>query len=816
MPQNNHNRSSIDEQQEKILDDALNVVKLQSFHMKCCLDKGKLMEALKHASNMLSELRTSGLTPKSYYELFMTVIDQLHHLEMYLIDEFQRDHKIYELYELVQYAGSILPRLYLLISVGLVYMKTSPYCRREILKDLVEMCRGVQHPLRGLFLRNFLLMTCRHVLPDQPADNETLTMERTKSMSNDASDSQDQQPTQFVSSTLTNAASNSEGQMVDNATVMDSIDFVLLNFAEMNKLWVRMQHLGHTRDRERREKERLELRLLVGTNLVRLSQLESVTAEIYSRVVLPGILEQVVSCKDAIAQEYLMESLIQVFPDEFHLSTLNPFLNSCAQLAPEVKVKNIIIALIDRLAQSKDVALPDDLFETFSRQISNIICNRSTIIIEDIISMYSSVINFALKKIPDPLKREDAIDSVLGATLKAIQKMNVVTINMRSNLGKEMFRFLKMPFNLGNSTYLPSTTADNDRIQNKNDDFGRIKMSLKLTNYKDLVKETTDLELHKQIILTLINATLENFNEDNLSPKDRLTTNEIQTFLTELCGPLINGTNQVIVSNDLKNFSQHATQSQMNGSSVINDQDEDFIDEQLLLSRFIHFLLLPQCIDSGSKSTQSFSENVDNNGEENAKNGEASEEASVEKESSVQLLDTTYLTLSSIKKILATGGPSRIRFTYPSLVFEALQLSIRYKEIAEIDEKWAKKCKKIYQFVNQLIVTLLQDGNCPELCLRLFLEAALNAARSEVSGYDSISYDFISQALSVYEEEISDSKEQSLCLLLIIGTVKNIKFNSEEDFTPLRNQCCLNCGMLIAYIFKNSLLFNKITLMIES
>lgn len=37
-----------------------------------------------------------------------------------------------------------------------------------------------------------------------------------------------------------------------------------------------------------------------------------------NQVVLPGILEQVVSCKDAIAQEYLMECIIQVFK-AFHL-----------------------------------------------------------------------------------------------------------------------------------------------------------------------------------------------------------------------------------------------------------------------------------------------------------------------------------------------------------------------------------------------------------------------------------------------------------------------------------------------------------------
>ncbi len=59
-----------------------------------------------------------------------------------------------------------------------------------------------------------------------------------------------------------------EGKEDHPGCVQDSIDFILLNFAEMNKLWVRMQHQGHTREKDRREKERLELRLLVGTNMV--------------------------------------------------------------------------------------------------------------------------------------------------------------------------------------------------------------------------------------------------------------------------------------------------------------------------------------------------------------------------------------------------------------------------------------------------------------------------------------------------------------------------------------------------------------------
>lgn len=191
----------------------------------------------------------------------MAITDELRHLEIYLLDEFQKGHKVTDLYELVQYAGNIVPRLYLLITVGLVYIKSNPATKRSILKDLVEMCRGVQNPLRGLFLRNYLLQCTRNILPDVIINTE-----------------------------------EHEGN------VMDAIDFVLTNFAEMNKLWVRMQHQGHSSEKSRREKEREELKILVGTNLVRLSQLDSATLDIYQKIILPSILEQVVSCHDAIAQ----------------------------------------------------------------------------------------------------------------------------------------------------------------------------------------------------------------------------------------------------------------------------------------------------------------------------------------------------------------------------------------------------------------------------------------------------------------------------------------------------------------------------------
>ena len=63
-----------------------------------------------------------------------------------------------------------------------------------------------------------------------------------------------------------------------------SLPFPPSDIMALRETLVRMQHQGHTREKERREKERLELRILVGTNLVRLSQLEAVDSELYQRV----------------------------------------------------------------------------------------------------------------------------------------------------------------------------------------------------------------------------------------------------------------------------------------------------------------------------------------------------------------------------------------------------------------------------------------------------------------------------------------------------------------------------------------------------
>ena len=69
---------------------------------------------------------------------------------------------------------------------------------------------------------------------------------------------------------------------------------------------------GTARDAERRERERAQLADLVGRNLTLLSQLEGLGFEAYAGSALPRLLEQIVACRDGLAQRYLMQALIAV------------------------------------------------------------------------------------------------------------------------------------------------------------------------------------------------------------------------------------------------------------------------------------------------------------------------------------------------------------------------------------------------------------------------------------------------------------------------------------------------------------------------
>ena len=62
--------------------------------------------------------------------------------------------------------------------------------------------------------------------------------------------------------------------------------------------------------------------MLIGENLMRISSLEGVNINIYKEYVLPRMLSLLKQSKDAMSQQYILDCMIQGFPEEFHINTL--------------------------------------------------------------------------------------------------------------------------------------------------------------------------------------------------------------------------------------------------------------------------------------------------------------------------------------------------------------------------------------------------------------------------------------------------------------------------------------------------------------
>ncbi|KAJ7191067.1 vacuolar protein sorting-associated protein 35 [Mycena pura] len=752
----------------KLLVDALNTVKIQVQQMKRHLELDQLMDALKSASLMLAELRTSSLSPKQYYELYMAVFDALRHLSNYLYDAHtQSRHHLADLYELVQYAGNIIPRLYLMITVGAVYMSVPEAPVKEIMKDMMEMSRGVLHPIRGLFLRHYLSGQTRDHLPVGV----------------------DTGP---------------------NGNLQDSISFVLTNFIEMNKLWVRLQHQGHSRDREKREMERRELRILVGTNLVRLSQLDGVDLDMYQRTILPSILEQVVNCKDVIAQEYLMEVVIQVFTDEFHLHSLGPFLSATAQLHPKVNIKQIVIALIDRLAayaareaESEDPeetkrqeeaaarrlaekvryqkvrsrengvsgvaslstetnawgapqtprdyvdlekapvadnttqtnekggptdseipapsastvrkfrGVPEDvqLFEVFWQQVVELIKARPDLSIQDITALFVSLTNLSLSCYPDRL---EYVDQVLGFAADKIKEYTESPDLHAAQTTSNLAALLVAPIN----------------------SYQSVLTLLAIPNYAPLLTKQL-FSTRRSIAHSIVSSVLKN--------ETIVETPEDVDGVLELCHVLIKDQSDAAsgsgINGNMKDTRRHGPYS---------IEREEMAEEQGWVARMVHLFR-------------------------------------------AESLDVQFELLQTARRHFDAGG-ERMRFTFPALITSSIKLCRRYKSREHLENDWQTNVSTILKFCRQLTFILASQVDAPTIALRLFLLAAQIA---DECGFEDLTYDLYVQAFSVYEDSISESRAQLQAITLVIGTLAGAKVFGVDNYDTLITKAVLHAAKLL-------------------
>ncbi|CAN6619228.1 vacuolar protein sorting-associated protein 35 [Trichomonascus vanleenenianus] len=747
----------------KQLDESLHFIRQQEALMRKCLEsKGKLLDAIKHASTLLAELRTSALSPKQYYELYIAVFDALAYLGSYL-KEGHPTHHLADIYELVQYAGNIVPRLYLMITVGTVYMSIPEAPVKEIMRDMMEMCRGVQHPIRGLFLRYYLSQRCKDYLPIGSSDGP-------------------------------------EGNL------QDSIQFTITNFIEMNKLWVRLQHQGHSRERDKRTRERQELQILVGSNLVRLSQLEGIGKQYYRQTILPAILEQVVQCRDVLAQEYLLDVIVQVFPDEFHLYTLDLFLDATTKLNPNVSIKKIMLTLVGRLAdyaerESGSSALVDALKEATLAE------SRDREALEQDEATIGSTIHGASDLLRDrtqqaehaeqgeqdeeqseadaeeeaPVEEQTTEEADDKEAKEASPEDKDVPTPAPMNLFAVFWKHVDEMIKARPDIPLQDVIAIAGGITKLSlscypDDKENLDQILEFATTK--CKEASSGEMLSREAIAAVQdllLTLVDFYSDSL-----LTVLSIPHYL-----PLLNAqpvsTQKAIASSVLDNI--------LTGDAKIASVD----DANGL------FGLVAIVIKEGSGAASEGGSGVPG-GVSTARDESPTDSDAVVADQSrlaklVHMLfnedcDIQARLLSTARKALSDGG-ARIKYTYPALVTNALKLVRRYSKLSADDK--TEKIGSTFKFIQRVLDELYQSGAVDQ-SHRLYVSCAKVA---DQVGAEEASYEFFAQAFTIYEEAISDSRNQYQAICIIAGALQSTRNFTAENYDTLVSKCALHASKLL-------------------
>jgi vacuolar protein sorting-associated protein 35 len=171
------------------------------------------------------------------------------------------------------------------------------------------MLKGVQSPTRGLFTRHFFMKIIKDKLPDK--------------------------------------GNNYESEI---CTTDDTIGFILQNLEEMARLWRRLSDNTVGEEKTLRERERHDLKILIGENINRLTSLEGLSNDLYKDKILPKLIEIIFEKRenkvDALSQQYLMECIIQAFPDEYNIQCMDDILKTATQLDEGVDVKTLFIILM--------------------------------------------------------------------------------------------------------------------------------------------------------------------------------------------------------------------------------------------------------------------------------------------------------------------------------------------------------------------------------------------------------------------------------------------------------------------------------------
>jgi vacuolar protein sorting-associated protein 35 len=571
-----------------------------------------------------------------------------------------------------------------MISVGGLIMENEPNSTEEIITDLLGMIKGIQNPIRGLFTRYFLLKRIKDKLPDK--GNKYLE----------------------------------EGGKFE-----DTLKFIIQNMEEMNYLWIRISAEATVGpEKILRDRERVELKILVGESINRLSSLDGLTIEIYEQQVLPKLLKIILQSNDIMSQQYLMECIIHAFSDNYNIKCIELLLTTVSKLLPGVDTQSLYINIMEKLANfittnsGENVSEEDKqlvavatgvyptLIEYFNRLQKEIFMLGADMDILKLLDLNAAFLKYSIQ-----CKENDVLESinhVLSCTLQCFRVYNRIL----SNDGlKKLNRLLEVPLT---SDYSIFDMADFDGL---------------IEFLNNVYKKNLSLNIIQSIC--------------NPDSKEVVDSVEKVQKLFKLIRPLMEDMEEIF-QEDLEIL--ESEQSELCKLLYVIKTDEPEIHLQILEQFKIAFLkggekrkkiTLPTLANNVILFCHKLTSGYDN------KNGLISEEQK----------KNTY-----VVKSIETFDVNKI----------------------EDNETFNKLMLSIYKLLNE-IITIIEETN-PELAFKLYLLSAsqVNTIQSDRNNFEESCDFFMNAAMKIYQEGKYNQNVKYQLLSNICAYLLNFTILSKE------------------------------------
>lgn len=367
-----------------------------SLSMKQHLEEGDIKKALNAASNELMELRES-LSYAAYGPLYNQATNDMKCLHGSLRTLCKKGVcTVPELFEYAQGIGYVIPRSYLLIAIGALLQReaydaipspttvssssTSPSptlvvrapaigaaaaaVLEEVTKvewahavftELLSVCRGVVHPVRGLFLRHLLISATRGGLPGESSfsnrSSEAAAVSSSSAVSTKISALLLLDNLKSVLSLLQRLRSNrnAANQRADHRAI-GMVSATPAGGRPGQPAGQPPQPPTVFKNEWTLQQEKQEMEQFVAPTLRRLANLEGLTRSDYVECVFPVLADAVVRLPEPEGQYFLLTNILYLFPADFHLYSLAPLIRCIASVSLKADPRHLFRSLLEAMA----------------------------------------------------------------------------------------------------------------------------------------------------------------------------------------------------------------------------------------------------------------------------------------------------------------------------------------------------------------------------------------------------------------------------------------------------------------------------------